>query len=253
MKVQILGIPIDAITRTEAQMKVERFLNERVTHLVVTPNPEMLVDASRDERFAEVLRNADLSVPDGAGLQVAARLTGQRFPERIPGADFTEDICAIAAEKGKKVFLLGGLNEDSVTKAADALRRRHADLAVVGAEHGGEITESDNRLSVRGAVIDRINESKADILIVGFGHRRQELWLHDNLPRLPGIQLGIGVGGTFDFISGAVHRAPASLRRVGLEWLWRLIMQPWRWRRIWKAVAVFPMLVIRGKHDKINR
>lgn len=222
-------------------------LEEPHGHLVTTPNPEMLVRASKDTEFMEALRSADLAIPDGFGLLLVGRIKGLRIPERIPGSEFVDDIAAVAAARGVSVYLLGGRG-DVAEKAANALRMRHPGLRIAGADGGGELkTGADGALDTETAVFQRILTARPEILLVAFGHGAQELWIRRHLADLPSVRLAMGVGGTFDFLAGTAKRAPKFLRKTGLEWLWRLIVEPWRFGRIWTAVAVFPWLALRRK------
>lgn len=247
MRIELMGVPIDAVTRGEAVQKVRAMLDEPHGHLLTTPNPEMLVQASRDAKFKDALRSADLAIPDGQGLLVVGRLKGMRIPERIPGSEFVDDIAAEAARRGAGVYLLGGRG-DVAERAANALRLRHSGLRIVGADSGGELKKgADGEADTEMAVVQRISSAGPEILLVAFGHGNQELWILRHLRDLPSVRIAMGVGGTFDFLAGTAKRAPKLLRNAGLEWLWRLIVEPWRFRRIWTAVAVFPWLALRRK------
>ncbi len=255
MRIEILGVPVDAITKVEALMKAQNMLAERRGHFLTTPNPEMLVLATREPRFKEVLRKADLAIPDGIGLLYAARLHGKRIPERVSGADFLDELAALALQKGLPVFLLGGGQstlagkQDVAKRAADILREKYPGLEVVGAESGGQVSLSaDGTWQMDPALLDRIRAASPAMLFVAFGHGKQETWIADHLAALPSVRLAIGIGGAFDFIAGEVRRAPLMMRRLGLEWLWRLVRQPSRFGRIWTAVAVFPWLALRDKN-----
>jgi N-acetylglucosaminyldiphosphoundecaprenol N-acetyl-beta-D-mannosaminyltransferase len=247
MRIELMGVPIDAVTREEAVQKVRAMLNEPRGHLLTTPNPEMLVRADRDAPFKEALRSADLAIPDGFGLLLVGRLKGWRIPERIPGSEFVDDVAAEAVRRDAGVYLLGGRG-DVAEKAANALRMRHSGLRIVGAESGGALKkDADGAFDTEKAVLQRISSAGPEILLVAFGHGAQELWIRRHLADLPTVRLAMGVGGTFDFLAGTATRAPKFLRNIGMEWLWRLITEPWRIRRIWTAVAVFPWLALRRK------
>lgn len=248
MRLLILDVPIDAATRAEAERRAAAMLAEPRFHLVTTPNPEFLVTACRDEIFREILAGADLNLPDGGGLLIWSRLVGQPLPERIPGADFTVDLCRLAAAQGQPVYFLGGERPQVAARAAAAMKQRFPKLIVAGSEAGGRVAlDTQGRWRAAPGVVERIRDSQAAVVLVAFGHGRQEKWINDNLRDVPTVRLAIGIGGTFDFLAGDVRRAPTIFRRVSMEWLWRLLVEPWRWRRIWTAVVVFPWLAFREK------
>lgn len=240
MRFHILDIPIDALVREAAVRRLVGLLADGRQHIVTTPNPEMLVLARRDGAFADVLRRSDLAIPDGVGLRFAARLYGGRIPERISGADFVHDVASQAAERGMKVFLLGG-REGVAARSAEALKRAHPGLVVVGARSGGVL---QLKLRIADSELDQIRRAAPDVLLVAFGHGRQEKWIAAHLSSLPSVKVAMGVGGTFDFLAEKARRAPRWMRRSGLEWAWRLVTEPRRWRRILTAVVVFPMMVM---------
>ncbi len=197
----------------------------------------MLVAASRDARFAAVLRATALNLPDSTGLLWAARKTGQRLPERVTGVDTVERLCAGLGPE-TPVFLLGAA-EGVAEKAADALRAKNPRLAVAGTLSG-----SPSAAEAAG-IVDAINRSGARLLLVAFGAPAQDLWIARHAASLSSVRVAMGVGGTFDFLAGVRKRAPKWMRSIGLEWLWRFIRQPSRAGRMWNAVVVFPWLVIR--------
>ncbi len=251
-KYTILGVAVDTLTRSEAIKKVKGYLVEQKGRLVCTPNPEMLVAATQNENFRKVLNSADLNIPDGIGLIKIANFFGGAFPERISGSDFILDICHEADDQGLSVYLLGGQAPDVALKASIKLKELIPGLRIAGAENGSTIQVFGNHYELSGGEIERINKSGASILFVAFNHVKQETWLADNMKRMPNVRLGMGVGGTFDFLAGYAIRAPLWMRNLGLEWLWRLIKEPKRWHRIWTAVIVFPYLVIRHGNGKIH-
>ncbi len=247
MRLEILGVPIDGVTETEALERVRVFLDEPRGHLVTTPNPEMLVLAQKDQKFKDVLRQSDLAIPDGAGLMVAATMRGHRLPARVTGADFTEKVAELAAEAGKSIYLLGA-GAGVAVRAAGVLKTKFPKLKIAGASAGDDVRrDAGGHLQTRPETIEAINLVQPDILFVAYGHGVQEEWIAENMARLPSVRVAMGIGGTFDFLAGKVRRAPKLMRRLGLEWLWRLIIQPQRWHRIWTAVAVFPFLVMTEK------
>lgn len=209
---------------------------------VCTVNPEFIVDARRDAAFAAVLRRAALCVPDGVGVLWAARRAGVTLHERVTGSDGIYRICERAAARGWRVYFLGaapGIAEQT----AQALLARYPRLVVAGT-HSGSPTAADWPEIER-----RLAESNADILFVAYGHPRQDLWIDARLEQLPAA-VAIGVGGAFDFVAGVTSRAPRWMQRLGMEWLHRLLTQPWRWRRMLKLPVFVGMVVLQGKAEQ---
>ncbi len=246
MRREILHVPVDGVTRVEAVDRIAGFLDGSGSHMVTTPNPEMLVAAASDSAFLRALQNADLAVPDGFGLIAVAKLLGTPLGERITGVDCLLDICRLAAEKHKSIFLLGG-GEGVAKKTARVLEERFPGLRVVGAESGGIVDKKSAVPQIDTGAQARLIAVAPDVLFVAFGHSTQEKWIAAHLGRLPSVRVAIGVGGAFDFLSGRVRRAPRIMRALGLEWLWRLALEPRRIGRIWNAVVVFPYLALRRK------
>lgn len=229
----ILGVKVDEVTKEVAGQRIRGFLQDDAQHTIFTPNPEMLMDAQKDKEFRDILNSGSLNICDGKGIELMSRgkLT------RIPGIDFMLDICRIAAEEGRRMYLLGSRESWIVEKTKKELERLYPGIRIVGAETGPEIPH--HLINVPPNHLDRINQAKPDILFVAFGHGKQEKWIHENLPKLPSVKIAMGVGGAFDMLAGKSPRAPRFLRAIGLEWLWRLIQQPWRIGRIWKATGRF--------------
>ena len=220
MEKQVLGVKIDDITLDEAVNTVEGWLNKGRKYHIVTPNPEFIVAAQSDKKFKDIINNADLAIPDGAGL----RLTGE-VKNRVTGMDLMERLVSEAAQKDFSIGLLGG--RDTVAqKSARALQKKYPKLTITFAQEGGEaVTSSGETVSLLLGIIP-----PTDILFVAFGHPKQEKWIAGNLENIP-VKVAMGVGGAFDYISGQVPRAPKIIRDLGFEWLFRLIMQPWRIKR----------------------
>lgn len=225
MKLDILGVKIDNLTINEALEKIGQFLKSNKQYYIVLPYSEFIVRAQKDEEFKDILNKADLSLCESRGLWFISRFLGKSFKENIAGVDL---ICKL---KGK-IFLLGG-RKDVVEKAKKKLGEN-----VIGAEHGYQDLEK---------IVKKINKVKPNILLVGLGSPEQEKWIYKNLKKMPGIKVAVGVGGAFDFISGRIKRAPKFLQKIGLEWLWRLILQPRRAKRIYNGVIKFSLLVLKCK------
>lgn len=197
--------------------------------LVVTPNPEILVIANKNSDYKNLLNNADLALIDGVGIVVAGKILGKPLKHKISGVDFIENVCKYVAEKPITIGFLGG-GPGVAEKTAECLSRKYEGLKVAFA------SPEWDKVSLR---------VSADILFVAFGSPKQEIWIGKNLKSLP-VSVVMGVGGAFDMISGQVVRAPVFIRRLGLEWLFRLIIQPWRIRRQMRLLE-FGLLVLREK------
>ncbi len=218
---RILGIEVDRITYSEWMDQIDDWVRtgQRLHH-VCTTNPEFLMIARTDPNFRHILKRADLCIADGVGLLWAAKLLGRPLPERVTGSDGVPRIAAEAAQRGWRLFFLGAA-PGIADRAADILQQQHPGLQIVGTFAGSPSPDEED------AIVERVNASKADILFVAYGAPVQDAWIARNSPRLQ-VRMAMGVGGSFDFIAGIVPRAPAWMRQRGLEWLYRLIRQPWR-------------------------
>lgn len=244
MKTDVLDIKIDNLSFKEAVEKAAGFLCGDKNCFIVTPNPEIVLRAKDDEIFKNVLNSASLSIPDGFGLLLVSRLTKNRLKERVSGADLFEALCFECSKNNKSIFLLGG-QADVAKKTAEKLQRKFPNLKIAGWLDGD--VDLENCWQV-------INDAKPDALFVALGAPKQEKWIYGNINKIKNLKLAMGVGGTFDFISGKAKRAPKFLRDAGFEWLWRLIIQPRRINRTFNAVVVFPAVFMYskiGKHNKI--
>jgi N-acetylglucosaminyldiphosphoundecaprenol N-acetyl-beta-D-mannosaminyltransferase len=223
MTLEILGCrlhPIDADAATAAILDFAR--NDRGAQ-VVTLGTEMVVYAQKDERFRQTVNACALSLCDTVGLLAVARARGAPLRERVTGVELVEHLCERAALEGLPVYLFGGA-EGIADTAARTLLSRYPKLQIAGTRNGFFKAEQSAEIAAE------IRASGAKILFVGLGSPRQEFWLAEHL-RATGCGAGIGVGGSFDVISGNVKRAPVAWRRFGVEWLYRLLKEPKRWRR----------------------
>ena len=227
---KILGVKIDNLTIEEAFQKIEGFLEDGQQRYIVTPNPEFLIKAQQDREFRRILNQADLAVADGIGLIFASWFLGQSLKGRITGVDLMEGICQRAVQKKWLIYLFGAV-EGVAERTVDNLKEKYPGLQV-------KVWQSDSQQEISPRPI---------ILFVALGAPKQEKWIVQNLEKMSLVKLAVGVGGTFDFISGQVRRAPKFLQRLGLEWLWRLFYQPWRIKRIFNAVVKFPWLILRER------
>ncbi len=232
----VLGVRIDDVTYPEALAVLLEAIRTRSPHIVTTPNPEIVMLAHHDAAFRATLNRAALNIPDGIGLILAARLGGRRLRQHVQGTDLVLLLAAESARAGHRWFLLGG--EDGVAaQAARALVEQFPGLRIVGAEPGSPLATDDATTRVLLAAV-----APVDVVLVAYGAPKQERWLERNLAALH-IPVGIGVGGVFNYFSGATPRAPGWVRRIHFEWLHRLLTQPWRWRRQ-LVLPVFGMLAL---------
>ncbi len=265
MKRNIAGVEVDSLTKAEALKAIEDYLKSKTPHLAVTVYSEFIVFAKRNLNYQKVLNSADLSLADGFGILWAAKylslprsnrlvelirlkLTLIRalfdksyfktvIPEVITGSRLIWDIAKLAEERGYSMALVGG--EDSVAaQTSYELKLKFPNLKVNLALSGGVPFDSKT--------VREIADSNSDILLIAYSPPRQEMWLTDNLQYL-NVKFAMGVGGTFDYIAGKRLSSPDWVHRMGLEWLWRLITQPWRVKRIWNAVPVFVWTVYKYK------
>jgi N-acetylglucosaminyldiphosphoundecaprenol N-acetyl-beta-D-mannosaminyltransferase len=222
--VRILGVWVDDVTYEELLARLDDFVATEGAHQVTTVNPEFVMAARRDPNFRAILNAAALCLPDGVGLLWAGRILGRPLRQRVTGSDGVWNIAGLAAQRGYRLFLLGAA-PGVAAEAAHRLCARYPGLIVAGTYAGSPAVEEED------AIVERVRSARADILLVAYGHPRQEKWLARNLAR-SGAAVGIGVGGAFDFVAGTAVRAPRWMQRLGLEWLYRLWREPWRWRRM---------------------
>ncbi len=238
-QVSILGVPVDNITIDEAIERVDGLVQAAGSRQIVTINPEFVMEAQRNRAFREVLLNAAMATPDGFGLILAARWYGTPLRGRVTGVELTWRIAELAAQRGYRLFLLGAA-PGVAEQAAAVLRQHYPNLCIAGCFAGSPQPRHEPFLR------QLIMAAQPDILLVAYGHPAQELWIARNQTMMQ-IPVAMGVGGVFDYLSGNVPLAPVWLRRIGLEWLYRLVRQPWRWRRILVAVPLFLWHVVRVK------
>jgi len=223
MIVELAGVKVDNVTMDQALKKLEEFIAERWPHLIVTPNPEMIVAAQNDEELHNILDNAHLRLPDGISMVVVSNILRCPLKERIAGIDFLLRSVELSALKGYRIFILGGA--PGVAEAtAKVLKSKHPNLIIAGTQHGYFKNEDEQQ------IITQIREAYPDILFAGLGMGRQEKWLARNLADL-NVPVSVGVGGSFDIISGIKKRAPKWFQDLYIEWFYRLITEPQRLKR----------------------
>jgi len=242
MKYEILGVKIDDYTHEEWRNEMRGMLESGKQHFIATPNPEFIVLAQKDKEFFNILNSASMSLPDGIGMLFANIFLYKKIIHRITGNDAIEMIAGIAEQKKYSIYLLGG-DRGVPQKAGEALKKKFPNIKISGA-YDESIQDVKN---VEAGVLENIQKTNPDILFVALGHGKQEKFIFYNLAKLPTVKIAIGVGGALDYLSGAKKRAPKFIQKIGLEWAYRFIAEPKRWKRIVDAVIVFPYLVLRGR------
>lgn len=273
-KVKILDVQFDVCTRDEALARIFNCLETR-THEggkhIVTPNPEMLLEAQKNPLFRDVLNHAWLSIPDGIGILWAStfheitkrsgkfarfmkglfslpslifypKFIQKIFPERITGVDLMQSVCAMSREKKNPIFLLGAA-PGAAEKVKEMLEVHYHGVPIVGTFSGSP--SEDDFLHIQAMIA----ETRPTILFVAYGAPAQELWIFKHLKDLPSVKIAMGVGGAFDFIAGVRKRAPKLMQRTGTEWLYRLVQEPKRIKRIWNACVKFPAAILKKRGD----
>ena len=224
MRVDVLGVAFDNVTMDEAVERGLELLEQEGSHLVVTPNPEIVQRASKDPEFSEILSRADLVIPDGVGIIYAARILGRPLKGRVPGIDFASALMGRMAGTGRRLYLLGAA-PGVAEQAAVNLRAKYPGLVVCGAHDGFFQDDASPAAAIKAA--------RADVVFVCLGFPKQEKWIAAH-GREAGARLYVGLGGSLDVFAGRVERAPESFQRLGLEWLHRLIKEPSRIGRMAK-------------------
>lgn len=220
----ILGVPVDIVTEDEVLALVRDSIDARSLRHIITINAEYVMRARRDPAFRTLLWQSDLNTPDGTGVVWAARRRGCTIATRVGGADLIWSVACQAERRDDRLFLLGG--EPGVAgEVAAQLQKFYPRLRIAGAHAG---TSSANRDAEQVALV---REAQPDILFVAFGSPAQDFWIARNKLEL-NVPVTMGVGGTFDYVAGRARRAPRWMQNAGLDWLWRLCQQPWRWRRM---------------------
>lgn len=220
---------------TELDQYCQQALLEDSPKYIVTANGEILLKAAENNSYRETLNSADLVIPESTNLAWVLALKGKPVKQITSGADLVNHLARIAFENQKSIFLLGG-REGIAAKAGERLQQINPGLRIAGCSSADPNDPY---------VLKPIRDSGADIVLVAYGAPKQEEWIAENKDKL-GAKILVGIGGTFDMLAGVTPRAPRIFRALHLEWLWRLILQPRRFGRIWRAVVIFPLKALFG-------
>lgn len=221
MKINILGVAFDALTLGEAEERADALLCSGAGGYIVTANPEIVLRCREDAAYAAAVNGAKLVLADGVGDLCAARILGTPLPGRVAGADLVPRLLARLAERGGSVFLYGA-RPGVAERAGESLQSACPGLRIAGTENG--------YISDETALLEALEREKPDLLLLGLGAPRQELWMAENRQRTSAVM--IGVGGLLDVFAGDIPRAPEAWQRLGLEWLYRLLREPRRFKRV---------------------
>jgi N-acetylglucosaminyldiphosphoundecaprenol N-acetyl-beta-D-mannosaminyltransferase len=241
----IFGVRLDELASVEELRGVATgFLDGDRAFRIFTPNPEILLYAREHTRYADVLRSADLALPDGTGVAIVQTLRNGRSVRRWPGVEIAAMLLRLAAERGETVAFVGGTRE--VAERSAARWRALPGLKVVTAGAGATIGEDGlaRPADREDEIVEAIRSASPTIVLVGLGAPKQERWIDRHADDFPSVHIMIGVGGAFDMWAGSKRRAPRAFRTLGLEWLWRLALEPRRLPRILRATVVFPVLAL---------
>jgi len=244
-RIKLFQVGIDQVDNQETIQKIEEFIISKKPHQIVTPDTLAILRSRKDPEYHAILKSADLVTPDGAGILWATTTLNYPLPERVTGIDVIHNLCQLATNKGYSLYLLGSY-PGVASETALNLTKKYPGIKIAGTHHGyfsyedsqnGKDIKSGN--SVRNKkeeeIITEIKENKPDILLVGMGVPKQEKWINKNLEKL-GVPVCIGVGGSFDVLSGRIPRAPLWMQKHGMEWVYRSIKQP---NRIFRVLTLF--------------
>jgi N-acetylglucosaminyldiphosphoundecaprenol N-acetyl-beta-D-mannosaminyltransferase len=240
-RVDILGVGVHALDLEAVTALLDHALRATGKTFLITANPEFVMLAREDPAVRATAERADAVVPDGVGIVLASHILGRPLPGRARGRELVTRLAETAARLEMSIYLLGA-REGVAARAAESLRRSYPRLRIAGTFAGSPAPAEDPEL------VARVNEALPDILLIAYGMPHQELWIARNLPRLGSrLKVVMGVGGAFDYLAGEAPLPPEWMARAGLEWLWRLWTQPWRWRRQLAALPLFLLLVLRER------
>lgn len=232
---KFLGIRVDDISMKTTVEYIGESIEAKQACNIITVNPELIMAARKNSEFKQAIDEADIVTPDGISLVVIGKLTKRRLTERVTGVDLCDELAKQAAVNGWGMYLLGA-KPGVAAKAAENLQKKYAGLNITG------MSSADPGDVKVNAIQKHIISSGTNILLVAYGSPTQELWIKEHQKALGNI-VTIGVGGSFDFIAGNAKRAPKFVQKIGLEWLWRLILQPSRWKRM-LALPKFAILAL---------
>jgi len=220
-RITYYNLPLDLHDTASALESCTRFFESETIHNLYFINAHCFNLAQKNNDYFHAVREADMILNDGAGIELGARLAGIRLRENMNGTDFTPELLKLAAKMDKKVFLLGS-REEVIQRAKHVLEKKYTGLTIAGVHHGFFSSDQEKHIT------ETINRSGAELLLVGMGVPRQELWIHRNRKELKNIKIAAAVGAAVEFMAGEVKRAPVWMRRIRMEWFYRFLREPAR-------------------------
>lgn len=233
MKENIRGFDVTTLGYEELKSQLLQDINDDKKSFIVAINPEKIMHGTKDPELRELLNSATYQIPDGSGIVLLSKRQGGNIKERVTGCDLFQQLCELAAKENKKIFLYGA-KPGVAERTKEILKDRYEGLQVAGV--------LDGYVKDQQVIIDTINQANPDFLFIALGSPSQEKWIKENMEQL-NVHIFQGVGGSFDVVSGNLNRAPVWMQKVGLEWLYRVILEPKRIGRIFKLIA----FLLKGK------
>lgn len=237
-RIEIMDVPIDAVDMAEAEAQASAFLEQESLRVIYTPNTEIVMAAQQDKVLLDAIKAADLVIPDGIGLIYASRILKKGLKERVAGVDLMGRILSYCNQQEKSIYVLGG-KPGVAQQACVNIQARFPHLKIAGFRNGYFHEDETDQ------IIEAVNQSCADILFVGLGAPKQEKWIYQHRKVLK-TRIAMGVGGGVDIWAGTVKRAPMIYQKLGLEWFYRLLKEPWRYKRM-MSLPKFMVKVLMSK------
>jgi len=246
-RINILDVPVDMVNNKQAMDVFKEMMEKDGCELIVTPNSEIVLNATKDLELKKLIEQAGLVIPDGIGIVYASRILGEPLSERVTGVDFLNLILGYLEENGKSIYLIGSKpsNEERASVAelaANAMQIKHPNLKIAGTRDG-YFTKKDEP-----EIVKEINSSGAEFLCVALGSPKQEKFIFDHKDEFEKIKVGMGVGGSLDVWAGTAKRAPEFYQKHGLEWLYRFMKEPTRYKRMAQLPLFIIKVIVKGKN-----
>lgn len=246
-KINVLGVPVDKVNMNEALNKAINLIENKTRSVIYTPNSEIVMMAREDEKLLNAIKESDLIIPDGIGLVLASKIIKKPLEERVTGIDLMENILQYCHKENKSIYIIGG-KPGTADKAGKNIKEKYPNIDVVGTYHGyfkgQHIGQEGHEEEIR--VLNEINSLKPDVLFVAFGAPKQELWIQRYRNEID-TNLFMGVGGSVDVYAGEVDRAPEIYQKLGLEWFYRLVKEPWRYKRMMALPKFVIEVLVKGQ------